>query len=77
MVIPIFIGAVPKWKCSSWSNSTEDFGEYLYDNSTNSSETNLTDYHQCHRDGMKCLDFKFEGDFTSIVSEVCRTVFSN
>jgi len=63
MLAPVIIGAVPKWRCTAWFNST---GETVYNNRTN---VNESDYFQCHKDGMTCAKYTYEDEFTSIVSE--------
>lgn len=59
MLVPVLIGATPRWRCVAWSNSTGDV------NATNSS-----DYFQCYKDDLTCSSYSYEDDFTSIVSQV-------
>ena len=64
MMVPVFVGATPKWNCLKYSDGN---GSFL-----NGTDVNQTgDDIKCSVDDRwKCEEFTFHDDFTSIVSSV-------
>ena len=66
MLLPVFIGAMPKWECLITGNSS------MVQNSS-FIETNAT-VGGCTKDNRPCEGMKFSSEFTSIVTEVNSSV---
>ena len=63
VLVPVFSGATPKWQCNT----------YEYEDSIVDARNlpNTTDLMQCtYNETLRCTNFTFKDDFTSIVSEV-------
>ena len=61
IIIPVYTGATPKWKCDSLEKSS------MLNVSENVSLT------ECVYNNTQCTSRTFYDDFTSIVSEVCKS----
>ena len=58
MLIPVFIGDIPKWRCAR------------FENEANATWEAGTDFGICERNGSNCVEFEFRDEFTSIIGEV-------
>ena len=69
MMVPVFVGATPKWNCLMYTSANATTEEWLNGTSVNQTyqESKCGFKEQVQ---WKCVEFEYHDDFSSIVSEV-------